>query len=457
MYLTLAANQLFLRPITGVADNGDFPKVLARFDVCDPNHERDVLQYVYPKYIIDERCHWDSRLASSETLFVRTIKQLALWSGRTSIGITDVGMAHLSVMLASLGILLWALHPGSPVFRFGIPPFVILIFSDVLYVSYLNSFYMDAASMVFLLLTAALAVAATLRPRAWVTVAFGVAGVLLALSKTQHVVTGFLFAGLAAWFAVRAYRGSRLAGDLWTGSAVAILAAGILTVLMTPEDYKAEPLYSLIFYTIVPASQERSATLLELGLPEADLALAGTHAYSPGVPVTTPAWREDFVRRISYEKLLIYYLRHASVPWRILRRGLTESAPAMRPGNLANYQREDGFPPGALAQRFAGWSHLRAWLIWVFPTHIVVFYGLMGLGAWLCGWRAAWAVRWPLYPLVLVLAMSGTLEFLFGVLLDATETARHLFFFHVITEILMVCALAAVPGLFSLPQSEEKR
>ena len=44
--------------------------------------------------------------------------------------------------------------------------------------------------------------------------------------------------------------------------------------------------------------------------------------------------------------------------------------------------------------------------------------------------------------LVLVLVISGTVEFAFSVLLDATETARHLFFFHVITEILIVCAVA---------------
>jgi len=68
VYLALAANQLFMRPITGLADNGDFPKVLAHLDVCDPNRERDVLQYVHPAYIIDPGCHWDSRLASSETL-----------------------------------------------------------------------------------------------------------------------------------------------------------------------------------------------------------------------------------------------------------------------------------------------------------------------------------------------------------------------------------------------------
>lgn len=451
IYLALAGCQLFMRPITGLADNGDFPKVLAHLDVCDPNPQYGILQYVRPEYIISPRCHWESRLTSSETLFVRVIKQVADWTGEESFSISAAGAAHLCVMLASLTILLWTLHAGPPVFRFAIPPFAILVFSDVLYVSYLNSFYMDAASMVFVLLTAVLATAAILRPRAWMPIAFAGAGALLALSKTQHVITAFLFAGLAAWFACRGFRERQLRAAIsWTASAVAILAAGVVTLVLAPEDYKAEPFYSVIFYNLVPAAHDKvakAAALGELGLPASDLPLAGTHAYSPGSPVTQPAWRADFIQRIGYASLVAYYLRHPAVAWPILRRGLTYFAAAMRPGDLANYQREDGFPPGMLAQRFAWWSHLRAWLIWVFPAHLLAFLGLMGIGALLCVWSSKWCARWPIYPLALIVAIAVVLEFVLAVLFDATETARHLFFFHVLTEILMVCGLAAALSL----------
>jgi hypothetical protein len=145
----------------------------------------------------------------------------------------------------------------------------------------------------------------------------------------------------------------------------------------------------------------------------------------------------------------MYYFHHPTLPLRLLGRGLTYFAPAMRPGNLANYQREDGFPPGTLAQHFAFWSHLRAWSMFAFPAQLVILYGIMGTGALLSIWRASWAARWPLYPLVVVLAISGTVEFAFSVLLDATETARHLFFFHVITEILIVCAVALAFSLLT--------
>jgi hypothetical protein len=456
-YLALAGCQLFVHPVVGLADNGDFPKVLAQYGICNPNPETGVLKYVRAKYIIHDRCYWDSPLTSSETLFVQLIRHVAIWSGRASFSITAAGKAHLAVMLASLAILLWALHASRAVFRFLIPPFAILIFSDVLYVSYLNSFYMDAASMVFLLLTSALATAGILRPRTWVALAFGVSGVLLALSKTQHVFTSFLFAVLAGWLAVRAFRGKgrRLGTTIqqaaaWTVSAVAILAGTVATLELAPKDYKAEPFYSVIFYNLIPASEDHAAALAELGLPPADLPLVGTHAYSLDSPVTQPAWRTDFIGRIGYRTILMYYFRHPGIALRLVNQGLSYFAAAMRPGNIANYQREDGFPPATLAQHFAFWSHWRAWILWVLPMHIVFFWCVMGTGALCCLGKRRWADRWPLYPLVLVLAASGMVEFFLAVLLDATETSRHLFFFHVITELLILSALAALLSLIKL-------
>ena len=51
---------------------------------------------------------------------------------------------------------------------------------------------------------------------------------------------------------------------------------------------------------------------------------------------------------------------------------------------------------------------------------------------------------WPFYPMAMMLVAGGVIEFLFCVLLDGTENGRHLFLFHVITELLILCAAAAI-------------
>ena len=42
------------------------------------------------------------------------------------------------------------------------------------------------------------------------------------------------------------------------------------------------------------------------------------------------------------------------------------------------------------------------------------------------------------------LSAAGLIEFLASVLLDAAETGRHLFLFHVMTELLILCTFAAL-------------
>jgi hypothetical protein len=444
VYLAIAGNQLFVRPIIGQANNGDFPKVLGPRSICDLG-KGEIEAYVHPRFFIDPKCLWDSELPSSESVFVGVNKAFANWTGRSSFSITGAGKAHLAVLLAALIILLWALHSAAPALRFGLPPLVILIFSDVAYVAYLNSFYMDAASMVFLLATVALAGAWVLRPRTWVAIGFGVAGVLMALSKTQHVITAFSLAGTAVWFAVRAFRQGKVRDGRWwaaSGASVALAAVGIIA--LTPAGYKAEPLYSLVFFQLLPAVPDKVEALTELGLPASYAAYSGTHAYSSSAAIASLPWRIEFVGQIRYARLAAYYLRNPSVTLRFLGQALKDHVSGIRPMDLGNYLREDGFPPGTLARRFDTWTNVRAWLLLVFPAHIVIFYFVMGTGSLLCLSRQTWAARWPLYPLILMLSVTGITEFLFAVLLDGTETARHLFLFHVITEVLILCGAAAI-------------
>jgi hypothetical protein len=449
VYLVLAGTQLFVPPIVGVADNGDFPKVLAPQNVCDPTHEKDTFLYVYPRYVISANCYWDSRLYSSESGLLAVIKLFATTSGRNSFRITGAGKAHFLFFVAALMILLWAMHDAPGLLRFGVPPFAILVFSDVAYISYLNSFYMDTATMVFLLPAVAALAAWLVRPRIWLPIVFGAAGVLLGFGKMQHAILSFLLAGLAAWFAVRAFRqgGVRnLPAWCWAASATAVAVSTAVLIGITPNDYKAEPLYNLVFFRILPGMPGKLETLADLGLPEAYVEFSGTHAYSKGAPVMNSEWREEFIRHATLTGIAAFYLQNPLFGLRIIWRALREDVVFIRPLNLGNYQAEDGFPPGALAHHFDWWSNLRTWLLRIFPPGLGIFYGVLGFGSLLCLFRPDHAARWPLYPLVLVLVASGIAEFLCAVLLDAIETSRHLFMFHVITELLNVCALAALLG-----------
>ncbi len=446
LYVALTGSQLFVRPIVGLADNGDFPKVLAPRAVCDPDNERDVFAYVYATYSIRYSCRVGvSLLPSSESIFVRAIKLFCRWTGRTAFPVTAVGVVHLTIMSSALMVLLWSLRAASPRLRLGLPPLAIFLFSDVSYVSYLNSFYMDVASMLFFLLTIVLAVAWSLRPNPLVAIAYGAAGALMGLSKTQHVISAFLLAALAAWFAVRAFRrGGRRIGWLWITATTSIVLAGLVTIKRTPSDYKAEPMYSMIFYRLLPDLPNKSEALRGLGLPGAYAVYSGTHAYKPGAPIAQNWWRADFTARLSYRRLAIYFLQNPLVTLHVIERAFKNDVPWIRPPGFGNYERRERLPPRTIAHRFELWSDLRSWLLLVFPMHIVLFYAIVGGASLLCVFRGSMAKRWPLYPMTLLLTAAGVVEFLLPILLDGTETSRHLFLFHVITEVLILCVCAAL-------------
>jgi hypothetical protein len=58
-------------------------------------------------------------------------------------------------------------------------------------------------------------------------------------------------------------------------------------------------------------------------------------------------------------------------------------------------------------------------------------------------------MRWPLLPVALLLSVAGVMEFAMSSLTDAMDTSRHLFVFHVITELLILLLVAAVGAWWS--------
>ena len=97
---------------------------------------------------------------------------------------------------------------------------------------------------------------------------------------------------------------------------------------------------------------------------------------------------------------------------------------------------------------------MRSRLLSILPYHVFLFY----LAPWIA-MLAAWrykiaAMKWPVMPVALALSAAGLLEFAMAILTDALDISRHLFMFHVITELLILMTAA---GLLSLwKQRSEK-
>jgi hypothetical protein len=433
---SVCAVQLLLPGYIGIANNGDFGKIDARFSCAPPDDSARNFTYFVADYACGPQYYWKSGVVSSEILLAAVPLLAARGMHAAWFNIRWLGALHALLFLAAYYAMLLYLRPQRRAVQAILALLALWILGDVAYIAYFNSFYSDTAAILGLLLMVALGLRlVSLQPPGrmnfWL---FAAAALLFIGSKSQHGLWGFLPAALvlaAAWPSRPLRRtGAALCGVL--------LVAQVWTFAAGPWDYSAQALYNVIFYRIAPHSPDPRATLRTFGLDESYDRFIGTHAFLPGNPTNDPAWLAAFARRTGYGYVLRYYIRHPVRMLAVLASDLREYAPMIRPWNLGNFRRDAGRAPGAQTTRFASWSTLRSTLFRRWPWHIVIWYTLwFSVAVWLLLRGGARRVTVLLALGVGAMAIG---EYFVASLADAVETYRHLLLFHLLTDLTVLFA-----------------
>ena len=397
--------QLFVPPVSGIANNGDYSKVTGYYKLA-PTVGWGPGEYTYflTGYRFDPANEWRSGISTSAHLFVwPAVKLSRLLYSKRFFHIHALTLLHFSVYL----VLCWAMLRRLPIAAMFLAAFVL---SDSAYLSYLPSFYMDTTALLALLGAAA---ALLLSPdRLAAPLAFTAAALILIASKAQHAPLGLALAGIAAAAAFRFER-----RWLWAASAALVALASIAMLNATTPSYRAAPLFSVIFWKLQPDATD----LQELGLSAEDLKYRGMHCYSPGSPTEDANWRDAFLARTGFAKLAGFYLRHPVRTLGCVWRDLVDSAWRHPDPVLGTRRQEDGFAPGTRSGGLAIWSGFRSTVLHAFPA-LLVFVLIASL--------MVGEIR-PAAAIACVALGVATL-------LDTLETARHLFLFHVACDALFV-------------------
>jgi hypothetical protein len=438
------AFQTFLPPAVGLANNGDFPKVIGRFDVGNPSDDKDVFRFADVHYVIDPRYHWESPFYSSEALLFATAFGVNVLLGNLdSIDIRLLGAVHAGLFLLAFYLFLPVVSRFRPALRSAVLLMALLMFTDVMYVSYFNSFFMDTAAFLFLLLS----VVSFLRALIWRRSAdrwmFVVSAVLMITSKTQHYPLGIPIALLLAWkggLLIPATVPTRPTLTFRTVSVASVLTATAFSgQFETPSNYPAMGAYTVIFYELLPQSKTVASDLNELGLDESYQRYVGTHAYSDDAGLRDPKFAEAFVRKDLYSHLAWYFVKHPRRALETIVLRLDEAGRQRPP--VGNYERLTGFPEFTESQSFALWSDLKARL---FSQHggLYLLYSLLLA---LCVPLLAVARRAHL-PTGLPLAVGTVsvmllLELLVASFADALDPERQYSLFSMLTDLLLICGV----------------
>lgn len=399
----IASFQLFVPPPIGLADNGDFPRLAGRFSLCpEAGWERDKFDYFVAQYRESPACYWDSGIPSSATFPVCAARAL------------DRGPAF---DIRALGAVQTALFAGIAAF---LPSAALLCFTDVSYVAFFNSFYMDGGALLFCLATIA-AAAAMLRGHRAAALAFAVASLLLVTSKTQHAPLALpLGVFLIVFTRPRA---------LAIVGAFALLGAAAFMTSTTPLDYKASNLWNSIFETLLPEAADRDAALEALGLGPEYAPYIGRNAYQFPDMRTAEHWTRALYAGTGYFAMARYYAVH---PAEALSRTWRSAAQMyqLRPLYLGNYKREEGRPPRTRTQAFGWWTGAKSWLYHRAPWLAALLYLASGAMLWRSRYR----------PLLWLLLAMGAIEFALATFADSIVDYRHFFLFHALSDAWLVLA-----------------
>jgi hypothetical protein len=419
--------QLFVPPCVGLADNADSVRVTHGSVVPNYPVEERYFRYFTPEYLKADRPppkvavpFWTGRVTFLVAQWLGSLKEPG------SFDIRWLGFVHFWIYLFCFSLFLFTLRRRSSVVRWIVPAAAIWIFGDVFYAAYLNSLYLDAMGFLcFLLLVVCLLPISDGKPPVWALCCFGIAALGLAASKPLNAPTVVLAGIFLALLSLAQEHGRMRQILITVGAGVTMI--GILFIVRTPRWYGAPCLVDVVMMRIAKGPDAAQA-IGEFGLLPVDLRFAGQDAFRIDGPSSDPAFHSRFTHNNAGD-LFRSYLRHPGRALNFLREDMLRSAPRLRP--LGDTERL--YSPSAGVSRtrsFCSWSDLHASVLSHWPTLVLVLYGIALLSAFR-----------GLYLPVLI-ALIGIFQFCSASLFDAIETARHLFMFHVATDVLVLMFVA---------------
>jgi hypothetical protein len=421
----ILAFQLFVPPIVGLSDQGDFGRMIGRFGYGPADKSVPLSAgFVQAKYVRDPSTRIPIlEQAGPEYLFVGSAVAL---SRLVSNGVLDIRMVGFVHFLAFLAAFAWLLRVTGPITWI----VAAIALTDIGYAAYWNSFYTEPATCIVFLLLAAESIGMCQTISAWQLGRWCFWAAMLEWSKSSNYPLAAVLVPLALYLGWRG-KNTRLVGAL---GAFAIAAFAILTMQTRPKPMRQATTYNSIFMAILPESPTPAADLQELGLDPRLVSFSGTGAWTPRTAF--PALYDHILLdNVTGATVARFYLRHPARIWRRAK-ALLPAAFSLRPEWCGNFEASAGRPPGAKARNFTLWS--------MFHERILAPVGRWILIALVLA--PALALRRGLHSKFLAALAAGALiAFLTAACGDAWDNVKHMFLFNLLLDATLISALALLP------------
>jgi hypothetical protein len=435
----ILAAQLLVPPVVGLADNRDYERVMgyAGFQHTTEVPAERYFSFLRTRFAVVAPGWFRGGYHSSETLlaFAARYAHRAV-SGGPVFDLRVLGGIHALLFLLALAGLVRARRELEAPAQALVATLLVFVFTDVGYVAPLNSFYSQAASLLFLLLTAAIAAEAVRRGRlsgVWLLAYFACA-LLFVGSKPQERLAAPLLALFGLRLAGVALSGAWRRAATWL--AVGLCAFSVWYGRHTPYTLREATLYQVVFDDVLGHSAAPAADAAELRLDPDWVKYTGTNPYAPDSPLLEPSFRTRFLHQVGYRQVLRFYIRH---PGRLAGRVERASAQAwsLRPG-FGNFERSAEHPRPELATAFSAWSRARGTLGAHPLFWIAVLLGVNLAAALATHRRAGPRGRLIREGIVLMVLMAGLALAVCTLAQAPPDLSRQLYAYHALCDLLLI-------------------
>jgi hypothetical protein len=442
----VAAYVLMIRPIAGIADNGDFLRIMRSvgLDYLDPSmsYEDKYFGYFIREFKLVPLGIGGYASTQVVLVLIATLLNKLLYSS-TVFDIRFMAVVYTALLCTAFYFFLRYNKMRSIWFNLVLAALLFFIFTDIGYIGYFNTLFGEPVSYVFLLLTTALGIALIRREQLSLTmlILFYVCIIFLVGSKVQNAPIGVL----AALFSLRYLNFSpdRSWRRTVIGFSIFFLLGSMTLYLFAPKQLKEINLYQTVFYGVLKDSPTPEQDLKELGLPQELAVLANTNFFTPNTPIPQrdPILYEKFYNQMNHAKIAVFYLKH---PGRLLdkleiaaKNGMT-----IRPYYLGTYEKAEGKPRGAVSDKFGLWSEWKwTWLpntFWFVFVFYLLYYAVL---VW--EYIRADSLRQKVFvELFGLIGLIGIVSFLIPIIGDGeADLAKHLFLFNVCFDMMLAASL----------------
>ncbi|MGO4543343.1 hypothetical protein AB4Z29_00905 [Paenibacillus sp. 2TAB23] len=464
--LVITIMALFVPPYIGMADNGDYFRILYSNGLYfnAPDYDSQYLGHFVKNYGIFQYFNENgATLSSSQSMFIR----LSMWINQLfNPSVFDIRIqAALFTLLYTGAVYLliesltWKLKAMQ---GYMIAVIAIFIFGDTAYTAFFNSFFSESIVLIMMIyLFAAVMLLYRNRFNDYVLVGiFLISGLILTTSKQQNAPVGVIIAVMSILlFFVRRQKPFRV---LVASSLVCVFAAGIATYALIPQEFVNINKYHAMTRGVMLQSEDPEAALESFGIDKQFSVLNKSIYYEPytTIDVDSDILQDHFYNQYGFGKIVAFYATHPEQAGKMLDLA-AKNAFTIRPPAMGNYEKSAGKAFGAQTNFFSVYSDSKQALA---PKTFgfVVIWMIIVIGLYLPSFISAWRnknirgmLRLPQMICMIAMGLAGILVSIIGA--GDADLSKHEFLFTLAFDIVTFTVVAdAIQGSLWNSESVQK-